>query len=138
MPIKLNWLIEGVLAEQVFTGDVTLEDVEWLAESMIPLMDSSDRPLVHVIADVTEMTSLTKSVAGLQRVLKPVLSHPKYGWLVVYGMENKIIRFVFQLVTAPQQVRTRLFGSREECVTFLKTVDAHLSELVDEQQINLT
>lgn len=125
MPTETKWLIEGKVIFQRMWGDITIEDIEEMSKISKQLIESSDRHLVHTITDNSEVKSSPPS-NKVRNASKEALQHPRFGWFVIYGQNDRLQRFFFQLATSIFNLRTRWFNTREESLNFLAKVDSQL------------
>ena len=129
MPYKHGWFLESRIFYNEYWGDVTAEEIRQLAEFNLEYLDHSDAPLVHAFINIEAMGSFPVNLSALRDSTLTTLRHPKMGWLIAYGKNNRFVSFLIPLVTQLFQTRYRLFDTYEEAVAFLQSVDTSLPDL---------
>jgi hypothetical protein len=125
MPILVEWLVPHKVIFERSWGDVTPDAAEF-DRLVIEHIDSSSAPLVHMIGDVREMTA-TPKFGGLK--MMRFLQHPRLGWYIFVGVENRIIKMFGTAVLQIFRVRHRFVSSTAEALAFLQKVDSTLPDL---------
>ncbi len=129
---SINWLLENKVIYVVTEGDLALEDVQYVSESVINLIDQSDSPLIHIVLSEEKLDSLPKSLSAFNKVVE-FLRHERMGWFLIYGNTNRapIVKFLGTMVIEMAKVRHRRFDTMQECLEFLVEVDPELSSVKD-------
>jgi hypothetical protein len=110
MPYYTEWYIPGQIVYSRYTGKITTDDIIENVEVMHQLIDSCDRPLVHVVSDMRfaiEGTSLSETV----QVVSKIKPHPRGGWTISIGEKDKLMKFVSSVSRQILKVRVRSYDT---------------------------
>ncbi len=122
----VTWLVDGKLLLFNSWGKVNVHELMAMDDQIHAMLDSSEAPLVHGIHDHSRAEQIP-SAKDLMKVKAG--SHPRVGWLIIVGLDNKLMKF---FVSATGQVfgfRLRFMDTAEEALTFLQDVDTTLPNL---------
>src|SRR5262245_25915737 len=126
MPIQMQWYCEGLVMYVEISGDITTADMIAYSNTLKQLVDSSDAPLVHMITDVSGITSHP----SLREIMKYTKMPARLGWSLVIGMNtNAIVRFIAQAVSSALRLRYRELTSLDQALDFLQKMDSTLPDL---------
>lgn len=123
MAYKIQWYIENHVLYTTFLGETSIEELRRCLKEINALVDQSDRPLVHVITDVTRLTKPLSLVSTTQAVVGYSPS-PRTGWSITVGEQDKLVRFVSDITRQILKLRQRSFKTVEESLAFLKDIDS--------------
>ena len=129
MPYSQSWLIEGAVALVIYSGNVTLSDVEQSADELLIRLHNSPRGIIHIMHDLGGVENYPTNVQQINRITRPLLSHKKVGWFVLYGQENPMMRFLITMIAQLARVQSRGFENYESAREFLQNIDADLPDL---------
>lgn len=126
MTIEMNWLVEGRIVDETITGQITSDDIREQDERTLAYLAQTDDHLMHMIVDFSAVSDIPGlgSFSGVDW-----LRHKNLGWVVVYGMDNKLVEFVSSMVLKVTRVRYRFVESRADALAFLQEVDVTLPDL---------
>jgi hypothetical protein len=121
MSYKLSWFIPGRVIDMVLpvhSNDEAL--MQALDAEMIGMLDIASQP-VNILIDLRTMKEFpSASVAMKMRYYK----HQNTGRLIVIGMTaNPMLRFLGGLVGRGVGIQIKDFGTREEALAYLETVE---------------
>jgi hypothetical protein len=122
MPYDISWLVENQVINLVLDGEMTVETIDEMSKTIIQYLDSSDKPLVHLLIDDSHASSSIRHIKSVMEVGK-ALGHPRFGWLIIYGSTNKTYQFMSYLISQITKIRHRRFATLAETLEFLHTVD---------------
>jgi hypothetical protein len=125
MPYDISWLVEKQVINLILDGEMTVETIDEMSKAIIEYLDSSDKPLVHLLIDDSNARSSIRHIKSVTEVGKS-LSHPRFGWLIIYGSTNKTYQFMAYMISQVTKIRHRRFGTLDEAIQFLQTVDVTL------------
>ncbi len=127
MNLQATWLVKDRIIQVVAIGDITVNDIDRLSESVIGMMSQTDAPAVHIVLDEGKTTSLPKSLAAFSNVAQ-FLRHDKTGWFFIYGNTDRtsMANFLGSMVVQITKVRHRRFETLKECLDFLIVMDPTL------------
>lgn len=129
MPHKHGWFIENRIFYNQYHGDVSAEEVQQMAITNLKYLDDSEAPLVHCFVDIENIGSIPLRFNALKESAQMSLDHPKIGWIIAYGKDNRFVTFLGTMVTQFFKSRYRLFKTYEEAIEFLQSMDATLPDL---------
>jgi hypothetical protein len=132
MSHEISWLIPNKVINLHVIGDISLESLATFSQDIIQHIEASDAPLVHLLADERDMGGFPSQI---KRVLDAAafLRHPRLGWFVIYGTDNKVLKFISYMVAQVTQIRHRRFVTQAEAFAFLQAVDTTLPNLSEVQ-----
>lgn len=122
MPHKVEWYIENQIIFTRFWGETTLREVLEHGDELDAYFDQSDRPLVHLITDASQVTKgITLKDAA--QLAKEGHLHPKSGWSIMVGQKDMLVKFATNVARQLFKMRQRTFDTNEEALAFLKEID---------------
>lgn len=122
MPVNINWFIPQrvILLEGI--GHISTEDIIESAPNGAAMIESSSYEVVHILFDAENLTSFARDVFGLTRASQHFLGHPRFGWFILYGREDPIVRFTASITTQVFRRSFKIFVTKEEALTFLDEI----------------
>ncbi|MCB9460828.1 MAG: hypothetical protein H6670_14345 [Anaerolineaceae bacterium] len=126
MPFQVSWYIENEIIYMSSSGEVAANDVREAILSTKRLMDSSSKPLVHVIVDVGHIVQ-PMSVKDMIGVLREMGPHERAGWHIMLQEQTRLVTMGTAIATSLFKFRTRSLDTIEEAEAFLKEIDPTLS-----------
>jgi hypothetical protein len=128
MAHEISWLVPNKVINMYVNGDMTLESLTAFSDDVIQHIEASDAPLVHLLIDERDMGGFPSQI---KRVLDSAqfLRHPRLGWFVIYGTDNKVLKFISYMVAQVAHIRHRRFVTQAEALAFLQTIDSTLPNL---------
>ena len=129
MSIHIKWHIQDKL---LYLKPDSIIDFEILKSSMqdvLPYFEESHEPLVHLILDGRDVANEVKSLKNRVDAIRPVLQHPKCGWLIMIGQTNPIAKFLASTATQVFKARFRSFNTLEEGISFLEQATTGLGHI---------
>ena len=129
MPGKISWLIKNKVIILQYIGDVTIEEIQKVADYGNPIISGASAPLVHVIVDETQMTDHPKNVLQGVKAMNTTLSNPKLGWLYFVSIPSEVISFVTKMVLSAARTRYRVVDTLDEAKAALMEADSTLPDL---------
>lgn len=131
MGITLDWLIEEKVIFGHYFDVIASDELSNAMDDIVDMIEGSSAPLVHTLIDNTKLDDYPKNIRVLRDSTRQLLAHPRYGWLVVYGQNDKLTQFFVQVATSMFKVRFRMFKTRGEAIEFLQYVDTTLQGTLD-------
>lgn len=126
MPYAVSWYIENEVIYAHYSGEMTADELRDSLIMMRQMIESSSRPLVHVLSDVGDVTQPVSPMESLG-IIRKLGTPSQSGWMLVLREKSVVIKFGVALGTTVFKSRNRMFDSLEEAVAFLKDVDTTLS-----------
>lgn len=126
MPFGVTWLVEDKLLLLQAWGLFGLNEMNQMDAKIGAMLDRSSSPLVHGIHDHRQ-TSQIPSAKDLMKIKSG--SHPRVGWLVFVGLDNKLLKFFVSTTGQVLKLRVRFMDTIEEALAFLQDMDSTLPDL---------
>ncbi|MEL6148320.1 MAG: hypothetical protein AAFR56_01765 [Chloroflexota bacterium] len=132
MPITSEWVIEGLLLEQTYVGDISLEELVEETGVATAALDSARGQHMYILVDNSRTTSSPDNLKELRQILPPVLRHPKLAMIVVSGQNNPLLRFVEQTIAAMFGIPLWFVATRADALRYLAMTDRHIAALLED------
>jgi hypothetical protein len=129
MTYEISWLVENQVIHLELEGDISLETVAAMSQSVIEYIETSEASVIQLLVDDRNVQTAPKDIHALLSVSK-VFRHPRLGWFIVYGNDNKLFQFLTMLMSRLTRIRHRRFTTQAEAVAFLQSVDSMLNKRV--------
>lgn len=126
MSVQTKWLIADRVIETTFSGDITVEDLYANDENILPMIQAGQKP-IHIICDVTRVDRFPTQIVPIKKSAESYLRHNKMGWFILIGLDNKVLRFLGQVIANASGVQMRQTATLEEAFTILRKVDPTLN-----------
>ena len=126
MPYSADWYIENEVLYMLYSGESTLDELRESLLTVKKFIDTSSRPLVHIITDVSKVTIPIAPKNSLP-VVRDVGSHDRLGWNVILGETSVMLKIGIALGTSIFKMRTRTLDTIEEAEAFLAEKDSTLN-----------
>jgi len=126
MSIGVTWLVEGHLLLLNSWGDVNVAELAAMDSRINEMLTSSKVPLVHGIHD----HSLALKIPSAKDLMKVKAGqNPRVGWLIIIGLDNKLMKFFVSVAGQVLNIRLRFMNSLDEALAFLQDMDSTLPNL---------
>ncbi len=129
MPVQVEWLLENRIIIVKSHGILTVDDFRNSAREVTRMIGSCDTPCVHIVMDDTLVTEIPRSISSMRHATT-WLDHPRLGWAVCYGTEDRFITFVSQMVARVTRIRYRRVADYGEAIALLQAKDGSLPQIV--------
>ncbi|MEZ4670887.1 MAG: hypothetical protein R3E39_23535 [Anaerolineae bacterium] len=125
MPFTSAWYIENEIIYMQFSGAVTLDDMRASIIEANRFIESSPRPVVHLLSDVGQVTKALnpKDSLAVARETKP---HARAGWNIVLREKSVLIKVGVMVGSSVFKVPTKVCDTLEEAIAVLKKADTTL------------
>jgi hypothetical protein len=137
MPIYLNEIINEQLYHIIIEGRPEAAEIACVSTSFQPIVEHTQVPLIHFILNL-EACQHHPHLGEIYRSLNPFLAQQKLGWFVVYGIKDKLLAFMFNVIVNAFKLRVRHVEDYEDALEFVQSVDLTLgrwsAELIPEPQ----
>jgi hypothetical protein len=117
MPYELSWYKPDQILYLKAASDVSEDDTRKADNAIHQHMTQSKARKVHIIIDDTELASMPGIL--VTQTLK-TLKHPKMGWTVVIGQNNKVHRMMYTITCHLQRLPLYLADTMDEAILFLE------------------
>ncbi len=135
MGYEISWYIPGRVVQAVFTGVITPEEAEAASALTAQLIKEGEPPMVHLIADTTDLERFPTNLNLLNRRASKHLWQPKLGWTIVIST-NSTTRIISGIITQVARVRFRMFPTLNEGLHFLADQDSTLRDQLTASDVN--
>jgi len=137
MPMQQDWYVDQRVAFVRFWGEITVHDVVEALDISARLVDEGAQPHVHFLHDWTEINNFPTNIIQIRQKSNVALEdEEKLGWMVVYGLDNRLLRFISQTVLQVFGIRFRMFETQEEAIAFLNEIDPTLPSIPPIDRLN--
>ncbi len=126
MSVGVTWLVEGHLLLLNSWGHVNVNELQAMDTIVNDMLTNANVPLVHGIHDHSKALQIP-SAKDLMKVKAG--SHPRVGWLIIIGLDNKLMKFFVSVAGQVLNIRLRFMNSVEEALAFLQDIDTTLPHL---------
>ena len=125
MPSRTGWIVDNMVVYAQTKGHIDNEAFLQADKRLYQYIEESDQELVHFIFDYTEVTRLPQITVQSQAT---IAKHPRFGWAVVFGSENRLLRFLTSVSAQLFQLRFRMVDTFTEAEAHLRHVYPNLPE----------
>ena len=123
MSFQVEWLVKQQIILARDSGEITVDLLAMQDVQIIELLaESRQNNLTHVIVDLRAVTKFPTNIGEINQYAN-TRKQANLGWILVVN-DNRLIRFVANVVTQLTKTRFRNFDSMEEAIDFLKTQDS--------------
>ena len=117
-----TWLVEDKVIFTSLIGDLTIEDFTKLDNDIIPLFKASSSQTIHMLADISLMTSMP-GVFAMTKL--QYITHPKIGYFITQS-RNPVEKFIGSTVGQILKTKYRFIDTLDDGIQFLATLDDSL------------
>ncbi len=130
MAYQIGWYQPERILDLALEDDVSLEDARYLSQEATGML-AYGTPLVHVIVDLSAVTSFPTSLSMIQHMITIPRSTDNLGWVIICGARNSMLRFLATTLTqvAVENVRLHASDNIDDAIQFLYEVDTSLVKL---------
>lgn len=121
----LGWYIENEVIYLQYGSEVTVQEMQDLLAAVNAYVEQTQRPLVHIVIDLTRIVK-PLSLVETVKSLKGVRPHPRMGWTITIGEQDKLVKFIASVARQIWGLRQRSFNSLPEALDFLRDIDTRL------------
>lgn len=126
MSLETIWFIPEKVILLRATANLSTGDIIQSTEEGVALIESCTTPKIHVLFDTEELISFSRDVFALSNAVQKLMGHPRYGWFVMFGRNDPIVRFITSIVTQIFKRNFKICDNRQEAIDFLQ-------QLLDEE-----
>lgn len=137
MPFKQAWYIEDRIVKVELYGDLTAEEI---AESFMvsgEFLIEAGEHRIHFIHDWAQIKSYPTNLHDIHHLLNSSMSgvSDNLGWVVIYGAETKLLRFIGDLTFQRFQIRTHKTDDFDSALAFLQQQDPSLKTAISQKPL---
>jgi len=133
MPFQQEWLIPDRVVKVVFSGELTVEEIARSFMISGKFLMESQAERVHFIHDWSQLEKFPTNLSQIRSATdfgdNPFMN--KLGWVVVFGVRHKILRFVGDITFQLFHIRTHMTDDMETSLAFLHQQDPTLQKPQD-------
>lgn len=122
MGFSAEWYIPDRILYARNWGETTVEDIRLQVETLNQMMTDSTSSLIYVILDLTQVTKAL-NLKDFPKAFGSYKTNPKYGWMLMVGQKDPLVRFASSVATTLFKAKQRTFANVTEALEFLKVVD---------------
>ena len=126
MPYTIDWYIENEVIYIHYSGEPTPDELRNSLLTTVEMIDGSSHTLVHIIADVGNVTKPISPKDALD-VVREVGSHARTGWNIILRERSLLVKLGVAFGTSIFKNRNRTFDTIEEVNAFLAEKDSTLN-----------
>ena len=126
MSFGITPLIEGRLNLTCVWRILNVEELKAMDDRILGLLENTQAPLVHGIQDYSKAEKIP-SAKDLMLIKSG--NHPQVGWVVIVGMDNKLMKFFVSAASQVFNLRLRFMDTVVDALAFLQDIDSTLHNL---------
>ncbi|MCL4879197.1 MAG: hypothetical protein KJ064_21250 [Anaerolineae bacterium] len=126
MVVHISWLIEKRVLLLDVRGYTAPEELVELDRTICRFLQESGDVPVHLLindSDTAHLPSLRRFDA------LTAYEHPNFGWMLIYGIQNALVRYVTEAVGRLMGLRFRIVNSHEHALAALAELDPSLARV---------
>lgn len=130
MPFHQEWLMPDGIVKVTFWGDLTAEEIAKSFSVSGQFLAKSQASRVHFVHDWSQLTSFPTNLSQIRDATDfgENLFRERLGWVVVYGVQHKLLRFVGDITFQLFQIRTHMTQDLDTALDFLYEQDKALQK----------
>lgn len=135
MPSSVKWLIRDHIIVIEYAGNIAIDDAVTATTTCKEWLQSTPNT-VHLINNLTETEGLSpefQKVGQILGVTRDFMSMKNLGIMVGYGTENKMVKFLSNMVGQLGKANFRMFDTYDLAVEHIMHNDPKLKELMPSQ-----
>lgn len=125
MGFSAEWYIPDKILYARNWGETTPEDIRIQVSTLDQMITESASSSIYVILDLTQVTKAL-SLKDFPKAFGSYKTNPKYGWMLMVGQKDPLVRFASNVATTLFKAKQRTFNNVTEALEFLKAVDPDL------------
>jgi hypothetical protein len=126
MPYSIAWLIPNEIIYIRYNETLSSEELYRCLMTVHEMMDSSPRPVIHVINDVGGVEEAMPYKDSMKAV-REAGPHPRTGWTINIHEKSLIVKMGTAFGSSLFKLRYRAFDTLDEAITHLKQADETLT-----------
>ena len=130
MPVSHRWFLKDRIVLFEFSGVITFEEVVSSLEESARIVNETEGQSIHFLHDWSQLERFPTNILQIRKETNaPIRNLRKLGWLVIYGAENRLLRYISHTVLQVFKIRFRMFTHAEDAIAYLRQMDPTLPEL---------
>ncbi len=130
MPFHQEWFMPDHIVKVTFTGRLTIEEITKSFVVSGKFLAESQGERIHFIHDWSGLESFPTNLSHIRQAID-IHENPftdKLGWVVVFGVQQKLLRFVGDITFQLFKIRTHMTEDMESALEFLRKQDPTLKK----------
>lgn len=125
MKIEYRWLLENRVLYAQLTGRLSMTELEESTNYILNLLKQDSSEKLHILYQMDGLQPSGK-IGELAKLNREVLKHPKMGWILSYGLDNKVTEFIFRVVVKTLGAKVKFLENHEAALDFLRVIDPQI------------
>lgn len=130
---QVSWLLKGKVLRTVFSGRMSLAQIEAAGESICHLLERHATSPIYLIIDASSLKSLPRAPGPLKAALG-WMQDPNLGQVIVYGSRSAIDHVLILLAARALDVNYAATATETEALELLAQIDVTLPGLLAMQK----
>jgi hypothetical protein len=127
VPYQLSWYQENRVLFVVFSGNLTLDELEAYGRDLSNQYLNLATRSIHIISDARTLEKFPTNALYALRATEGWLRHPNMGWAILINKTaNPMLDFLLAVVTKVVKLKYRKAATPEEALSMLRTLDPTL------------
>lgn len=122
MPVTESWLTNNKIILIEMHGEVTIEELENSANATFDMLNQATQKIYQII-DLNETTSLPSNIKTISEFSRPVSQHALTTWVILYGLKNRLIKFVVKTTSHLSNMKIKVVETQEEALKVIEHLD---------------
>ena len=122
MPFEIKKTDDPRVLDANYSCVVTVEDVQGVTDTCIAHIEETGVETLHVIMDMSAVEDPPKNLMQVIPAAREITGHPNMGWWIVWGLDDRFLQFMVQMVARVSRIRFRDVEDREAALAFLDKV----------------
>ncbi|MCA0454305.1 MAG: hypothetical protein LCI00_10060 [Chloroflexi bacterium] len=122
MGFSAEWYLADKILYARNWGKTTPESVRKQVDTLDQMLTDSAAGSIYVILDLTQVTKAL-NLRDFPKAFGSYKTNPKYGWMLMVGQKDPVVRFASGVATTLFKAKQRSFNTVTEAVDFLRNVD---------------
>ncbi len=93
----------------------------------LEVLENADHT-IHEIIDQSEVANIPNNINEINSFTSPVTNHDKMGWIIIYGRQNKLLKFIASIAGHVTCSNNRLVDTRQDAIKSLIKLEPSLAE----------
>lgn len=123
MPVDIFLDESGDFIDSHYYDHVTFDDIQYLNDVTIKLLEESSRDKLHLIMDVTDVKSHPTNIAKTWKIASGTTRHKKLGSVIVVGLDNPLTKLLIDMIAIMGKKILKTASTREKALGFLATIE---------------
>ena len=119
MTYSTNLNHEYQLIEVRCQGNLDIDEIQEMDEHIIEILHEGSDGKLHLLTDLTDVTSHPNNLAKVWSHTKPIASHPRLGMWFVIGGKGPFTQFLIETISYLGKMRVKTVKNRDAVINCL-------------------